>query len=193
MRLVIGISGASGSIYGIRLLEILREKGVETHLVLTSAAKDIILHETPYSLERVKTLASYCYENEDLGAPIASGSCLTEGMVVIPCSIKSLSAIANSYADNLLVRAADVTLKESRKLILVVRETPLHKGPLQLMLKSADLGATILPPIPAFYFRPRTIDDLINHTVGKILDLFRIPHDMFERWGDQKLIKPEKN
>jgi len=190
MRLVIGISGASGSIYGIRLLEILREKEVETHLILTSAAKDIILQETPYSIERVKALASYCYENEDLGAPISSGSCLTDGMVVIPCSTKSLSAIANSYADNLLVRATEVTLKESRKLILVFREAPFHKGSLQLMLKLADLGATILPPIPAFYFRPQTIDDLINYTVGKILDLFRIPHDMFERWGYQKLKIP---
>ena len=190
MRLVIGISGASGSIYGIRLLEILREKEVETHLVVTSAAKDIILHETPYSLEGVKALASHCYENENLGAPISSGSFLTDGMVVIPCSIKSLSAIANSYADNLLVRATEVTLKESRKLILVVRETPFHKGSLQLMLKSADLGATILPPIPAFYFRPQTIDDLINHTVGKILDIFRIPHNLVERWGENKLKGP---
>ncbi len=187
MRLVIGISGATGSIYGIRLLEILREKKVETYLILSSAAKEILLQETHYSIERVKKLASHCYENEDLSAPISSGSFITDGMVVIPCSIKSLSAIANSYNENLLIRAADVTLKEGRKLVVAIRETPLHKGPLQLMLKLADLGATILPPIPAFYFHPRTIDDLIDHFVGKVLDLFQIDHKLFERWGSPRL------
>jgi 4-hydroxy-3-polyprenylbenzoate decarboxylase len=183
MRLIVGISGATGSIYGIRLLEILKEKRVETHLVITSPAKRIIPEETSYSIKQVESLASYVYENEDLGAAISSGTFKTEGMVVIPCSMKSLSAVANSYNDNLLIRAADVTLKERRRLVLVVRETPLHKGHLNLMVKAADLGATILPPVPAFYFRPKTIDDLINHTVGKVLDLFEINHNLFARWG----------
>ena len=190
MRLVVGISGASGSIYGIRLLEVLRESPVETHLILTPTAKEIILQETSYSIDQIKNLASYSYENHDLGAPISSGSCITDGMVVIPCSIKSLSAIANSYTENLLIRAAEVSLKENRRLILVVRETPFHKGALELMLKLAGLGVTILPPIPAFYFHPQTIDDLINHTVGKVLDVFRIPHRLFRRWGEEKLKDP---
>jgi 4-hydroxy-3-polyprenylbenzoate decarboxylase len=183
MRLIVGISGASGPIYGIRLLEILREKKVETHLILTPAAKKIIPQETSYFPDRVKNLASYAYEDGDLDAPLSSGSFLTEGMVVIPCSIKTLSAIANSYDENLLIRAADVTLKERRKLVLAVRETPLHKGHINLMGKAADAGAILLPPIPAFYFHPQTIDDLINHTVGKVLDLFAITNRLFERWG----------
>ena len=190
MRLLVGISGASGSIYGIRLLEVLQDKKIETHLILTSTAQTILLQETSYSIEKVKNLASYYYENNDLGAPISSGSCITDGMIVIPCSIKSLSAIANSYTENLLIRAAEVSLKEDRKLVLVVRETPFHKGTLELMLKLAGLGVVILPPIPAFYFHPRTIDDMINHTVGKVLDVFRIPHDLFQRWGAEKLKKP---
>jgi len=187
MRLVVGISGASGSIYGIRLLEVLQENQVETHLVMTAAAKEIALQETSYSVDQINNLASHSYESHDLGAPISSGSCLTDGMVVIPCSIKSLSAIANSYAENLLIRAAEVSLKENRRLILVVRETPFHKGTLELMLKLAGMGVTILPPIPAFYFHPRTIDDMINHTVGKVLDLFGIPHSLYRRWGAEKL------
>jgi len=183
MRLIIGISGTTGSIYGLRLLEILKEKKIETHLVITSTAKKIILEETSFSIRAVENLAPYVYENEDLSASISSGSFKTEGMVVIPCSMKSLSAIANSYNENLLLRAADVTLKERRRLVLVVRETPLHKGHLNLMARAADLGATILPPMPAFYFHPKTIDDLINHTVGKVLDLFEINHNLFARWG----------
>jgi len=183
MRLIVGISGATGSIYGLRLLEILKEKRIETHLIITSTARKIILEETSYSIKQVENLASYVHENEDLGASISSGSFKTEGMVVIPCSIKSLSAIANSYNENLLVRAADVTLKERRPLVLVVRETPLHKGHLTLMVKAAELGATILPPVPAFYFHPKTIDDLIHHTVGKVLDIFEINHNLFARWG----------
>jgi 4-hydroxy-3-polyprenylbenzoate decarboxylase len=187
MRLIIGISGATGSIYGTRLLEILKKKRIETHLIITSTAKKIILQETSYPIEGIKNLASCVYENEDLDAPISSGSFKTDGMVVIPCSIKTLSGIAHSYNDNLLIRAADVTLKEKRKLILVVRETPLHQGHIELMLRATRIGAILLPPMPAFYFQPKTIDDLINHTVGKVLDLFQIDHHLFERWGSPNL------
>jgi len=186
-RLIVGISGATGAIYGIRLLEVLAKSNVETHLVITEAAQKTILMETDWKVEKIKSLAKVVYDIQDIGANIASGSFQSEGMVVIPCSIKSLSAIANSFNVNLLIRAADVTLKEKHKLVLVVRETPLHKGHLNLMLRVADMGATLLPPIPAFYFHPKTIDDLINHTVGKVLDLFGINHHLFERWGSPKL------
>ncbi|HJX59733.1 MAG TPA: UbiX family flavin prenyltransferase [Thermodesulfobacteriota bacterium] len=186
-RLIVGISGATGAIYGIRLLEVLAKSNVETHLVITEAAQKTILMETDWKVEKIKSLAKVAYDIQDIGANIASGSFQSEGMVVIPCSIKSLSAIANSFNVNLLIRAADVTLKERHKLVLVVRETPLHKGHLNLMLRVTDMGATLLPPIPAFYFHPKTIDDLINHTVGKVLDLFGINHHLFERWGSPKL------
>jgi len=189
MRLIIGISGATGSIYGIRLLEILKEKGIETHLIISSTSKKIVLQETSYSIKKVEDLASVVYENEDLNASISSGSFGTDGMVIIPCSIKTLSGIAHSYNENLMTRAADVTLKEKRKLILVVRETPLHQGHLELMLQASRMGAIILPPMPTFYFNPKTIDDLINHTVGKVLDLFQIDHHLFDRWGSSKLKK----
>jgi len=188
-RLIVGISGATGVIYGIRLLEVLSHSDVETHLIITEAAQKNILIETTWKMERVKSLAKVVYDVNDLGADISSGSFRSEGMVVIPCSIKSLSAIANSFNDNLLVRAADVTLKEGRKLVAVVRETPLHKGHLDLMVKLADLGAVILPPIPAFYFFPETIDDLINHTIGKVLDSFGINHHLFNRWGSDRVKK----
>jgi 4-hydroxy-3-polyprenylbenzoate decarboxylase len=186
-RLVVGISGATGAIYGIRLLEFLSKSDVETHLVISNSAEKTIHMETSWTLEQVKALATVTYDMEDVGADISSGSFRTEGMVVIPCSIKSLSAIANSYNDNLLIRAADVMLKERRKLVLVVRETPLHRGHLSLMLKVADVGGVILPPIPAFYFLPKTLDDIINHTVGRALDVFEIDHSLFNRWGSQKL------
>jgi flavin prenyltransferase len=186
-RLVVGISGATGAIYGIRLLEFLSKSDVETHVVISESAEKTIRMETSWTLEQVKALATVTYNMEDVGADISSGSFHAEGMVVIPCSIKSLSAIANSYNDNLLIRAADVTLKERRKLVLVVRETPLHRGHLSLMLNVADAGGVILPPIPAFYFLPKTIDDLINHTVGRVLDVFSIDHRLFNRWGSQKL------
>ena len=186
-RLIVGISGATGAIYGIRLLEVLAKSNVETHLVITEAAQKTILMETDWKVEKLKSLAKVVYDIQDIGANIASGSFQSEGMVVIPCSIKSLSAIANSFNVNLLIRAADVTLKEKHKLVLVVRETPLHKGHLNLMLRVTDMGATLLPPIPAFYFHPKTIDELINHTVGKVLDLFGINHHLFERWGSPKL------
>lgn len=183
MRLIVGISGATGSIYGARLLEILREKKIETHLIITPPAKEILLQETSYSIQKVESLASHVHDHEDLAASISSGSFKTDGMVVIPCSIKTLSGIAHSYNENLMTRAADVTLKERRRLVLVVRETPLHQGHIELMLQASRMGAILFPPMPAFYTHPKTIDDLINHTVGKILDLFGIDHHLFVRWG----------
>jgi len=186
-RLVVGITGATGAIYGIRLLEFLSKTDVETHLVVSKSAEKTIRMETHWTLEQVKALATVSYNMEDVGADISSGSFHAEGMAVIPCSIKSLSAIANSYNENLLIRAADVTLKERRKLVLVVRETPLHRGHLSLMLNVADAGGVILPPIPAFYFLPKTMDDIINHTVGRVLDVFGVDHSLFNRWGSQKL------
>jgi 4-hydroxy-3-polyprenylbenzoate decarboxylase len=183
MGIVVGISGATGAIYGARFLEVLKEKKMETHLIISPTAKKILIEETGYTVESVKALASRVYENEDLGAPVSSGSFKTDGMVVIPCSIKTLSGIAHSYNENLLTRAADVTLKERRKLILVVRETPLHQGHIELMLQASRTGAILFPPVPAFYFNPKTIEDLINHTIGKILDLFGIDHNLFVRWG----------
>lgn len=186
-RLIVGISGATGAIYGIRLLEVLGKSNVETHLVITEAAQKTILMETDWKVEKVRSLANVSYDIQDIGAGIASGSFESDGMVIIPCSIKSLSAIANSFNVNLLIRAADVAIKEKRKLVLVVRETPLHKGHLTLMMNLADMGVIILPPIPAFYHHPKTIDDLINHTVGKVLDLFGIDHQLFQRWGSPKI------
>jgi flavin prenyltransferase len=185
-RLVVGMSGATGAIYGIRLLEVLSKMDVETHLVISDAAQKTIEMETPWTVDQVKALAHTCYDNRNIGANIASGSFLNEGMVVIPCAIKTLSGIAHSYNDNLLVRAADVTIKEKRKLVIVARETPFHKGHLRLMMEAADLGATILPPVPAFYCLPQTIDDIINHLVGKVLDMFHIEHNLFHRWGSRE-------
>jgi 4-hydroxy-3-polyprenylbenzoate decarboxylase len=186
-RLIVGISGATGVIYGIRLLETLLKSDVETHLVITEAAERTILMETNWKLKDIKSLAKVSYDIKDLGGDIASGSFLSEGMVIIPCSIKSLSGIANSFNENLLIRAADVTLKERRKLILVVRETPLHLGHIELMLQASRMGAILLPPVPAFYFHPKTIDDLISHTVGKVLDLFGMNHHLFNRWGSSEV------
>lgn len=184
-RIVVGISGASGVIYGIRLLEVLRETEYETHLIISEAGKLNISIESDYSPEQVMAMADYCYENKDIAAPPASGSFLTSGMVVVPCTIKTLSAIANSYNSNLLVRSADVALKEKRKLLLMVRETPLHKGHLRLMSLAVDMGAHILPPVPAFYHKPKTIEDIIDYTIGKILDYMDIPHNLFARWGEK--------
>ncbi|AEB10184.1 UbiX family flavin prenyltransferase [Desulfobacca acetoxidans] len=181
---VVGISGASGVIYGLEMLRILKKLKIESHLVITRAGRLNFQMETEYSALEAEALANRAYEDEDLTAPIASGSFLTRGMVVIPCSIKTLSAIANSYSASLLVRAADVTLKERRPLVLVVRETPLHLGHLELMQRAAAMGATILPPMPAFYHRPQTIRDLIHQTLGKVLDCFGIPHQLFHRWGE---------
>ncbi len=182
-RIVVGLAGASGVIYGVRLLSLLKEKKIETHLIISESGKKNIEIETKYKADEISAMASYVYDNNDVGAAVASGSFLTEGMVVVPCTIKSLSGIANSYNTNLLVRAADVTLKEKRKLALVVRETPLHKGHLRLMSLAADMGAHILPPVPSFYHMPKTIEDIIDQTIGKIFDYLGIEHELFKRWG----------
>ena len=185
-RLIVGISGASGAIYGIRLLEILQKlPEIDTLLIISKAATRTIVLETDYKVDQVEKLANEVLPDHDIAASVSSGSYKTSGMVVIPCSIKTLSGIANSYADNLLVRAADVVLKEQRKLVLVLRETPLHLGHTQLMTRSIEIGATLLPAMPAFYHRPSTIDDLINQTVNRVLDQFDIelPDDLFERWA----------
>lgn len=183
--MVVGISGASGAIYGIRLLQVLRQVGThDLHLIMTRAARDTIRLETDFSVEEVEEMADQVYDIENQGAPVASGTFLTEGMVVAPCSMKTLSALANSMAINLLIRAGDVVMKEGRRLVLVVRETPLHAGHLELMLRLARLGAVILPPVPAFYTKPKGLDDIINHTVGKVLDQFGIDAGLFPRWGE---------
>ena len=182
MKLVVGISGASGVIYGIEMLKILKRLKIESHLILSEAAKKNIEIETNYSVKEVEDLSTIVYSNENCGARPASGSFIHQGMIVLPCAIKTLSGIANSYDSELLVRAADVTLKEKRKLVIMVRETPLHKGHLRLMIKAADLGALILPPVPAFYHRPTTIQDIINQSLGKALDYFGIDHQLFCRW-----------
>lgn len=181
--LVVGISGASGVIYGLEMLRVLQNLQIDRHLIITPAGKLNFQLETDYAVQDAENLASQVYDDANLTAPVASGSFLTRGMVVIPCSIKTLSAIANSYSASLLVRAADVTLKERRPLVLVVRETPLHQGHLELMHRAATMGAIILPPMPAFYHRPQAIQDLINQTLGKVLDCFHIPHQLFRRWG----------
>jgi 4-hydroxy-3-polyprenylbenzoate decarboxylase len=184
--IVVGISGASGVIYGIELLKALKELGQETNLVLSHAGEVNLKIETGYSPEQAKRLATVVHGFTNLAASISSGSFQTRGMIVAPCSVKTLSAIANSYNNNLLVRAADVTLKERRPLVLMVRETPLHKGHLDLMARCADLGAVILPPIPAFYHQPAKIEDLIHQSIGKALDIFGITHHLYRRWGDEK-------
>ncbi len=184
-KLIVGMSGASGIIYGIRLLEVLRSvENIETHVVMSNAAKRTVLLETDYTVDQVESLADNIYSFNDIAASIASGSYKTMGMVVAPCAMKTLSGIANSYSDNLLLRAADVVLKDRRKLVLVARETPLHLGHIRLMAQVTEIGAIMMPPIPAFYHRPQTLDDIINQTVNRILDLFDIEldHDLFERW-----------
>jgi 4-hydroxy-3-polyprenylbenzoate decarboxylase len=184
-RLIIGISGASGAIYGIRALQALRDvPDVEVHLVLSPSARRTIAEETDFSVPAVEALADVVHQHGDIGAAVASGSYVTAGMIVAPCSIKTLSEIASSHNDNLLARAADVCLKERRKLVLLVRETPLHLGHLELMAQATRYGAVVLPPVPAFYARPRTIDDIVNHTVGKALDQFGVPHRLLQRWKD---------
>ena len=181
-RIVVAICGASGAIYGIRLLDALKKEKVETHLILSEWAATTIEMETNYLLEEIKKLADYSYAVNDLTASLSSGSFLFQGMIIIPCSMKTLAAIACGYVDNLISRAADVTIKEGRKLILVPRETPLNAIHLENMLKLSRLGVVILPPMPAFYIKPSTIDDLINHTIGKILDQLSIDNDLYKRW-----------
>jgi len=185
-KIIVGISGASGTVYGIRLLEVLKSyDDIETHLVISDIAKEIIQHENGRDPDEVLNLADIVHPIHHLGASISSGSFLTEGMIIAPCSVKSLSGIANSYNDNLLVRAADVCLKERRKLIIVLRETPLHLGHLELMTRATRYGATLLPPMPSFYHNPKTIDDIVNQTVGKVLDNFGVEHNLFKRWKSQ--------
>jgi 4-hydroxy-3-polyprenylbenzoate decarboxylase len=183
-RLVVGMSGASGAILGIRLLEILKESNYQVHLIISSSAKKTIELETDWKVKDVEALAYQLHDYYDIGAPISSGSFRTKGMVIIPCAIKTLSAIANSYNTNLLIRAADVTLKERRRLVVVPRETPLHRGHLDLMAKVERLRGMILPPMMTFYFQPRTLDDMINYLVGKVLDCFDIDNSLFKRWGE---------
>ncbi|MGA4665291.1 UbiX family flavin prenyltransferase [Enterobacter ludwigii] len=184
-RLIVGLSGASGAIYGVRLLQVLRDVAeVETHLVMSQAARQTLSLETDLSLRDVQALADVVYDARDIAASISSGSFKTAGMVILPCSIKTLSGIVNSYTDTLVTRAADVVLKERRPLVLCVRETPLHLGHLRLMTQAAELGAVIMPPVPAFYHRPVSLDDVINQTVNRVLDQFDIdlPEDLFTRW-----------
>jgi 4-hydroxy-3-polyprenylbenzoate decarboxylase len=182
-RIVVGITGSTGSIYGVRLLELLREaEDVESHLVLSAPGKRTLVEETRYSVKEVEALADVVHDNRDIGAPIASGSFRTAGMVVAPCSVKTLSALANCYADTLISRAGDVSLKEGRPLVVLVRETPLHVGHLRQMLALGEMGAVILPPMPAFYHRPQTIDDIVNHTVGRVLDRLGVEHALVPEW-----------
>ncbi|MHB8125789.1 MAG: UbiX family flavin prenyltransferase [Desulfitobacteriaceae bacterium] len=182
MKMIVGISGATGAIYGIRTLQTLRACQVELHLVLTDSAKRTIERETTFNVKQVESLADYVHDNRDIEASISSGSFKTDGMLIAPCTIKSLSALANSYNESLLVRAADVILKERRKLVVIPRETPLHIGHLKLLIAVAEMGAVILPPMPAYYHMPKTVDDIINQTVGKALDQFNIDHRLFKRW-----------
>lgn len=183
MRLIVGISGSSGAIYGIRTVQALaRFDDIETHLVISDGARATIEYETPYEIDEVEAMADITYDVRALGSAIASGTFLTDGMVVAPCSIRTLSSIANCACDNLLARAADVCLKERRKLVLVVRETPLHLGHLDLMRDVSAAGAVILPPVPGFYTRPQTIDDIVDHTVTKVCDQFGVDVGLIDRW-----------
>jgi 4-hydroxy-3-polyprenylbenzoate decarboxylase len=186
-RIVVGISGASGVILGIRVLEALRVKPeIETHLILTKAGERTIAEETDYAVKDVKALATVAHDPADIGASIASGTFRTSGMVVVPCSIHTAASIAYCNAENLLTRAADVVLKERRRLVLVVRETPLHPGHLKALLAAAEAGAVVMPPMPGFYGRPKTLDDLVNHMVARILDQLDISNDLAPRWGEEK-------
>ncbi len=182
LPLVVAITGATGVIYGVELMRVLKELNVSTHLVLSESAVRNINIETEYSVDEIKEMADEVYNNKNIGASIASGSFQTRGMIVAPCTIKTLSGVANSFNDNLVVRASDVTLKEKRPLILMVRETPLHKGHLDLMSRVADIGATLLPPMPSFYHGPKTIMDIVHQSVGKALDQVGIEHNLFRRW-----------
>lgn len=191
MKLVIGMSGSSGAVYGVRLLEVLfASKDIETHVVISDWAQKNIEIETGRSLSSVLELASVVYDSKDMGAAISSGSFPVSGMIVAPCSVKSLSAIANAYNDNLLTRAADVQLKERRKLVLVFRETPLNRTHIRLMMEVTEAGGVVLPPVPSFYHQPKTLDDIINQTVQKVLDQFGIEKGLFKRWQgvDRKMI-----
>jgi 4-hydroxy-3-polyprenylbenzoate decarboxylase len=182
-RIVVGITGATGSVYGIRLLEVLRAAaGLEVHLVISAPGKKTLVAETDRSVKDVEALAHAVHDNRDIGSALASGSFRTSGMAIVPCSIRTLSALANCHSDTLIARAGDVTLKEGRPLVAVVRETPLHQGHLRQMLALAEMGGVILPPMPAFYLRPRTLDEIVDQTVGRILDRLGIDHQLVPEW-----------
>ena len=184
-RIIVGISGASGAIYGIRMLEVLQgADDIEVHLIMSHSAGQTVADETDWKLADVRAMADVVHNNKDIGASLSSGSFRTAGMIVAPCSVKTLSGIVNSYDDNLLTRAADVCLKEKRRVVLLVRETPLHLGHIELMARAARYGAVVMPPVPAYYHRPKTLDDVINQTVGKALDFFDVPHRLFRRWKE---------
>lgn len=190
-RIIVAISGASGAIYGVRALQALKQApGIETHLIVSPSAKRTILEETSWSIAEVEALADVAHAHADIGASISSGSFRTAGMLVAPCSIKSLSGIVHSYNDNLLARAADVCLKERRTLVLLVREAPLHLGHLELLVAAARYGAVIFPPVPAFYNGPRTIEEIVDHTVGRALDQLGVPHQLVRRWKDAESGEP---
>lgn len=183
-RLIVGISGASGVIYGVRLLQALRPLAVETHLVISKAAEVTLAHETEFKVTEVQALADVCYPAADIGAAIASGSFPTIGMVVAPCSVRSMAEIATGATSTLLSRAADVTLKERRRLVLMVRETPLHTGHLRNLLQLSEMGAVIAPPVPAFYAKPESVEDIVEQSVGRVLDLFGLESGGVRRWGE---------
>nr|BET44849.1 MAG: UbiX family flavin prenyltransferase [Candidatus Aschnera chinzeii] len=185
-KIIVGLTGATGIIYGIRLLEVLQSiSDIEVHLIISTAAKQTISIETSYKIKNIQSMADFVYENKNIGANIASGSFITSGMIIIPCSIKTLSGINNSYNDTLITRAADVVLKEKRKLILGIRETPLHLGHLQLMVNVCKIGGIIFPPLPAFYSHPKTIEDIVNQTINRLLDQYGIhlKDELFNRWS----------
>lgn len=184
-RLIIGISGASGAIYGVRLLELLQDTSIETHLVVSKSALITLAHETELSWSQLKGLADVSYSNQDIGAAIASGSFKTMGMVIAPCSVRSMSEIASGVTSTLLTRAADVVLKERRRLVLMVRETPLHRNHLRSMSELAELGAVIAPPVPAFYAKPSSLEEMVDHTLGRVLDMFDIELGIVRRWREQ--------
>lgn len=185
-RLIIGITGASGAIYGIRLLQALRELPVESHLVISRSAEMTIGYETNYKLRDVQQLADEIHSFPDVGAAISSGSFRTDGMIIAPCSVRSMSEIATGVTSNLLTRAADVVLKERKKLVLMLRETPLHSGHLRSLLSLSEMGAIIAPPVPAFYHNPQTLDDIINQSVGRVLDIFDLESPLVSRWGERR-------
>jgi 4-hydroxy-3-polyprenylbenzoate decarboxylase len=191
MRLIVGISGATGAIFGVRLLEALRSADVETHVVISEWAAQTLKLETEYSMDEVRRLASVVYDPGNQAAAISSGSFLTAGMIVAPCSMKTLSAIAHGYGEDLITRAADVVLKERRKLVLIARETPLSSIHLENMLKLSNLGVVIMPPMPAFYNRPKTLDDMVNHIVARALDQFGLHTDLTRRWGEPRRRRPK--
>ncbi len=183
MVLIIGITGASGVIYGIRLLEVLSGiSDIETHLIISESGEMNIRYETDRNVEDIKALANFSYDVKDVGAQLSSGSFQRDGMIIAPCTVKTMSALANSYTENLIIRAGDVTIKERKKLLLLLRETPLHIGHIKSMERLCEMGAIIMPPVPAFYHKPKTVQDIIDHTIGKTLDMFGIKHNLFERW-----------